>query len=382
MITLIHGNAFNIPLADKTVQCCITSPPYWGLRDYGIDGQLGLESTPEEYVEKLVAVFREVWRVMRDDGVLFLNMGDTYNSSPGNQQSNNVGARGSKAMGRIKRQIDGLKPKDLCGIPWRVAFALQADGWYLRSDIIWAKPNPMPESVRDRPTKSHEYLFLLSKSEKYYYDAEAIREGNQVYFRKAGGYKNHHLQMIDDYSSNKGKGGFADSDVMTVGHNRRTVWTIPTEPYKGAHFATFPPALVEPCILAGTSKKGCCSICGKPWERAMEKTSSTMNIRVRDAKKGILQKKSGFDESATEDEIVNYGKEELGETKTLGWQPTCTHDAPPVPCTVLDPFAGTATVGVVAAKHSRNFVGIELKSEYIELAKKRIAGTQIYLSIT
>jgi len=232
-------------LVDGSVQCCITSPPYWGLRDYGVEGQIGLERTPEEYVARLVEVFREVRRVLRDDGTLWLNLGDSYNGSGG--AGGDYGPGGLKE-GQPKypgRHIMALKPKDLVGIPWRVAFALQDDGWYLRSDIIWHKPNPMPESVRDRPTKAHEYMFLLAKSRKYYYDADAVREP----CTGAGWAKSH--------ADKAGHGnGATGHDIRfgchPLGRNRRDVWTIPTRPYKGAHFATFPPALVEPCLLAGS----------------------------------------------------------------------------------------------------------------------------------
>lgn len=233
---------------DGVIQTCITSPPYWGLRDYGVEGQLGLEPTPEEYVAKMVEVFREVRRVLRDDGTLWLNLGDSYandakwGGKTGGKQSylpdNDI-----RGCGRGKRKT-GLKPKDLVGIPWMVAFALRADGWYLRSDIIWSKPNPMPESVTDRPTKAHEYLFLLAKSQKYYYDVEAIAEdlavpphapGN----RKLDASRNDHDQMEKVWGSS-GK------------RNKRSVWTIATQPFSQAHFATFPEKLIERCILAGS----------------------------------------------------------------------------------------------------------------------------------
>lgn len=218
-----------------SVQTCVTSPPYWGLRDYGVKGQIGLEKTPGEYVEKLVTVFREVRRVLKDDGTLWLNLGDSYAGGGPHHGAKNTGKsatnRGS-ITGIDRLPIAGLKSKDLVGIPWRVAFALQSDGWYLRSDIIWAKPNPMPESVRDRPTKAHEYLFLLSKSPRYYYDADAIREPCVDGMR-----------MPKKWNNPKGK-------------NKRTVWTITPKPYRGAHFATFPPQLIEPCILAGAPAGG------------------------------------------------------------------------------------------------------------------------------
>jgi DNA modification methylase len=237
----------------ESVQCVVTSPPYWGLRDYGVDGQIGLEATPEEYVATMVDVFREVRRVLRDDGTVWLNLGDSYNNfrvSTNGQRVHNREQRG-KPPGRraVSRK---LKEKDLVGIPWRVAFALQADGWWLRQDIIWAKPNPMPESVTDRCTKAHEYLFLLSKAARYYYDAEAIKEpdsGQQhartVYagagsLEPSGGLRSAHGNLWGDESKNG------------QGRNKRSVWTVATAPYAEAHFATFPPKLIEPCILAGS----------------------------------------------------------------------------------------------------------------------------------
>lgn len=231
-----------------SVHCAVTSPPYWGLRNYGHEGQIGLERTPDEYVARMVEVFREVRRVLRDDGTLWLNLGDSYamstkgSSGRGEKQVTN---KGTLLEDRSWAIPQGLKPKDLVGIPWRVAFALQADGWYLRSEIIWHKPNPMPESVRDRPTKAHEQVFLLAKSERYYYDADAVREpsihagklvkGMGKKFAGVPGYETHVVgdRMVQDR------------------RNRRSVWSIATRPYRGAHFAVFPPKLAEPCILAG-----------------------------------------------------------------------------------------------------------------------------------
>lgn len=241
---------------DKSVHCCVTSPPYWGLRDYGVSGQHGLEKTPEEYVAKMVEVFREVRRVLRDDGTLWLNLGDSYGGErkTGRNDSVRQGVKtgGNFEAGPISHVCSGLKPKDLVGIPWRVAFALQADGWYLRQDIIWSKPNPMPESVTDRCTKSHEYIFLMSKSAKYWYDADAVKEAATSIPHAPGNRK----------APESGMGGAANiGDVTKVWgadgqRNRRSVWHISTRPYKGAHFATFPPALIEPCIKAGCPEGG------------------------------------------------------------------------------------------------------------------------------
>jgi len=237
-------------LPDASVQCCVTSPPYWGLRDYGIDSQLGLEPTPDAYVASMVAVFREVRRVLRDDGTLWMNMGDSYATSPAGNFGKDMpapadGGRYRENKPKMDWARSGLKPKDLVGIPWRVAFALQADGWYLRSDIIWHKPNPMPESVTDRPTKSHEYVFLLTKSARYFYDAEAIKEV-ALYPDGMNGRQPVKSPHGQGFSAGRSTG------ASTGGRNCRSVWTITTQPYPDAHFATFPEALPERCITAGT----------------------------------------------------------------------------------------------------------------------------------
>ena len=248
---LINANALAIPLADQSVQCVVTSPPYYGLRNYGVDGQIGLEVTPDEYIANLVAVFRECKRILRDDGILWVNIGDSYNGSAPNQSGQNGYNDGRE--NRDKRYstggVNGLKPKDLIGIPWMLAFALRADGWYLRQDIIWAKPNPMPESVKDRCTKSHEYIFLLSKSARYYYDSEAIAEPSMQLGKTAirfGGDK--YGDDPDPKYATKSGNEYTDSGMR----NKRDVWFVSTKPYKGAHYATFPEKLVEPCILAGS----------------------------------------------------------------------------------------------------------------------------------
>ena len=292
---LYEGDCLDIlpTLEAGSVHWCVTSPPYYGLRDYGHDGQIGLEETPEAYVEKMVQVFREVRRVLRDDGTVWLNLGDSYASS--GPKSNNNGLGGStlttgttmprrEEVERLKGKSlpgsipDGLKPKDLIGIPWRVALALQADGWWLRQDIIWHKPNPMPESVTDRCTKAHEYIFLLSKSARYYYDAEAVKEESL------------------DPESYRPRGKRNADGKMYPTRNRRSVWTVTTQPFKGAHFATFPPKLIEPCVLAGC----------------------------------------------------------------------------PVGGTVLDPFNGAGTTGLVALQNGRRYVGVELNPDYLEMARQRI----------
>jgi len=244
------------PLENESVQCVVTSPPYWGLRDYGVSGQIGLERTPDEYVAKLVAVFREVRRALRKDGVVFLNLGDCYATGGG---SGGVGH--SAQVGSTRARVQGagllghgLKPKDLVGIPWRVAFALQADGWWLRSDIVWAKPNPMPESIRDRPTRAHEFVFLFTKSARYYWDQDAIREPAAAASRARYAYA---FPGAPDGLAQPNGGERLRPEGMrefTGTANARTVWTIATEPYPGAHFATFPTELARRCVLAGSRK--------------------------------------------------------------------------------------------------------------------------------
>jgi DNA modification methylase len=294
---LIQADARMLPLRDGCVDCVVTSPPYFGLRDYGLANQIGLEPTPDAYVAAMVMVFRELRRVLKDSGTVWLNLGDSYNGGGragsdkalnGKQGSN----RGSLLM--IGRPIDapGLEAKQLLGIPWRVAFALQADGWYLRSDIIWSKPNPMPESVTDRPTKAHEYLFLLAKSERYFYDAAAIAELADV---NRAGRLERTFSTSDARSTMRHDVGRAV--LRTETRNKRSVWTVTTMPYAGAHFATMPEALVEPCILAG------CPLGGL----------------------------------------------------------------------VLDPFIGSGTVGAVAERLGRRWVGVDLNPAYHRLAKKRTA---------
>ena len=262
-------------LPDGVIHCCVTSPPYWGLRDYGVEGQYGLEETPEMYVAKMMELFHEVKRVLRDDGTLWLNLGDSFASgkgtcyNPGGGETSLGQDRKAENVHPLDRgnkstlALSGLKPKDLVGIPWRVAFALQADGWYLRSDIIWAKPNPMPESVTDRPTKAHEYVFLLAKSQKYYYDADAIKEPvayatvaragavNNAKARKDGGSAENQCGLTPQQQTN----WYSKIDEKSS-RNKRSVWTVTTKPYSEAHFATYPPDLIEPMIKAGCPKGG------------------------------------------------------------------------------------------------------------------------------
>ena len=358
---------------DECVDCVVTSPPYWGLRDYGVAGQLGLEKTPEEYVAKMVEVFREVKRVLKKEGTLWLNLGDSYNSQGTNMpryfdgRENNpdeIVANNSKIINK------NLKPKDLCGIPWRVALALQADGWWLRQDIIWAKPNPMPESVTDRCTKAHEYVFLMTKNQHYYFDAEAIKEkadydGRKDTVMKGGGkyaesdFSPMNVQGVWVHSKGHERWPYKDEDGVPI-RNRRSVWTIPTQSFSGAHFATFPEKLIEPMIKAGTSEKGCCAKCGRAWVRVVEKERYA-------TRSGLSQK--------TDD--LNYDtKRHCTDVKTIGWRPTCKCNAEIVPPVVCDIFMGSGTVALVAKKLGVNYVGIELNPKYIAMAEKRINGVE------
>ena len=347
IIQLYLADAMSLPIPDNSVDCVVTSPPYWGLRDYSTEGQLGLEETFEEWVVNMVAVFREVWRVLKPTGTVWMNLGDSYAANgttggggavdtrtDGRKTTPGDKVRGRKPEVRNARRI-GLKAKDLVGIPWRVAFALQADGWYLRSDIIWSKPNPMPESVTDRPTKAHEYVFLLTKSPRYYYDADAIREAHtmtswtsdsdskglnnanvreharfeQKLYNPSGRNKRTVWEIDTKYpdatyggggTSFKGHSGHYKADGTIIdnplGKNKRTVWNIPTQPYPEAHFATYPEKLVEPCILAGCPQDG----------------------------------------------------------------------------VVLDPFVGSGTTLLVAQRLGRKGIGTDISKEYLQLAEKRI----------
>lgn len=365
-------------LAAESAHCVVTSPPYWGLRDYGTEpvawgdgwvGSLGLEPTPEMYVTHILEVFREVRRVLRPDGTLWLNLGDSY-AHGGNgardeerwpkQHRNNGGDR----IQHAKKGAE-LKPKDLAMLPAEVALMLRGDGWWLRSDIIWAKPNPMPESVTDRPTIAHEHVFLLTPGERYFYDAEAVREPGEPYRVKQpdgwdtgpGGHGSFHRN---------GRDAGRTSDEVRSGRNLRSVWTIATQPYPEAHFATFPEELARRCIAAGTSERGCCPVCGAPWRRVMKRTA--MVVREGPGRAGLR----GAAPNAASRTAITGTMLAPATAITTGWQPTCAHGAEAVPCTVLDPFAGSGTTLAVADMLGRRSIGIELKPEYIRLIVERV----------
>lgn len=362
-------------MPSESVHCVVTSPPYWGLRDYKVDGQIGIESTPEAYVAKMVEIFAEVWRVLRDDGTLWLNLGSSYaggipgSGGSGITSSKQVTNRGAYFRDELATQSFGnFKAKDLIPIPWMVAMALQSQGWYLRSDIIWHKPNPMPESVRDRPTKSHEYIFLLTKAERYWYDAEAIKE-ESVDIESYEGRRPRNAGQMDSVDSKNYKfhGSVDDNGHLKYGQtymtrNKRSVWTVATQGYSGAHFATFPPKLIEPCILAGCPGR-CCPICGRGYERVVERTPMVIDRSERTHELGRTRS-SGTMVAPP-------------QTHTLGFQPACNCGAADgVAGTVLDPFAGSGTTGEVALKLNRKAILIELNTDYCGLIRERIKSLQ------
>ena len=356
-------------LPDESVHTCITSPPYWGLRAYrGDAGMIGLEPTFDEHLENLVAVFREVRRVLRSDGTLWLNYGDAYAHSGGGGNGATGGldkstlAAPMAPVGTTPQRANlpaGFKPKDLMMMPARVAMALQADGWWLRSEIVWHKPNPMPESCTDRPTSAHEKVFLLSKSARYFYDAEAVRVAAIRAGETAGGRR-----------SFEGQPNPVSGEVPSAA-NLRNVWTIATHAYSGAHFATFPPALVEPCIKAGTSAKGACGECGAPWVR---ETSKTVEHTSGSGRSGRQPKGKHEGSEQAESGTYDIRMGPVVHTATTGWSPSCECDAgEPVPAVVLDIFAGSGTVGLVADRLQRDAILIEINAEYAEMARARIA---------
>jgi len=371
---IVKGDALAVlrTFPSGSVQCVVTSPPYWGLRDYSEIGQYGLEATPEAHVAVMVEVFREVRRVLRDDGVCWVNYGDCYAAgglgAGGDKQQTNWGSGHGDHADKPRKAPPGLKPKDLVGMPWRVAFALQADGWWLRADCIWAKPNPMPESVTDRPTKSHEYVFLLTKRAKYFYDAEAVREDKAPATVGDPRTNGHGHRRDRDYPGAPSNDG-TNLGGPEGGRNLRTVWEIATQPYPGAHFATFPEALVERCIRAGTSEKGACPACGAPWVRVVEKH---LVPTVKAGQRFVYDGRDGNGHEAG-DQGSNRARDGhkagfIRADETTGWRPSCECMAPgfavmaptPIPCVVLDPFAGSGTVGLVAYREGREFVGIDL----------------------
>jgi len=377
--TIIQGDVLERlkQLPNDYVQTVITSPPYFGLRDYGVTGQIGLEETPQAYIDKLVAVFREGRRVLRPDGTLWLNIGDSYAGSGKGGQSEEKRSENWQPTYMNKGLTPrGYKPKDLMMIPARLAIALQSDGWYLRSQIIWHKPNCMPESVEDRPTTSHEYVFLLAKSEKYYYDADAIREPVSLAHIEKWGTATPERKPPKTHIGleiTRIQGEATTYGAHPLGRNKRSVWSVSTHNYEGAHFATFPPKLIEPMILAGTAPRAC-EHCGAPWERVTER------IQFGKAPSATKFDKTmqGGPLSGSRQAYRAMGLEGPPAPITTGWQPTCTcTNEGTGRCIVLDPFMGSGTVALVAIQHARHWLGIELSPDYVALAQKRIACVQV-----
>ena len=415
---IIHADVLDglRQLPSESVQTIITSPPFWELRNYGIDGQIGLENSPDAWAARLVEVFREARRVLRKDGTFWLECGDCYASTP-----NGRSAAATKAAGGDDRAfrdkpfntaIGSIKPKDLIGLPWLLAFALRADGWWLRSDIIWHKPNPMPTSQTDRPTTSKSYLFLLTKAERYFYDADAIREPNlpESVKRLEYGINDPRGWRTGAVPISGGKPAFYMNDA---GRNKRDVWTIPTQAsnfdfcldcktyYEGPmrsrisrskdaegnihricykcgaedawvdHYAMFAEDLVKPCILAGTSEKGACPKCSAGWVRIAE---ASYHNDTTTSGRPALGNNVKCGEASGAFKMQNRTRK---YSTTIGWEPSCSchgvTEADLVPCVVLDPFAGAATTLLVALKLGRCGIGIELNPGYVELAHKRLA---------
>lgn len=324
------------------------------------------------YVCSMVETFGLVRQLLRDDGTLWLNLGDSYQTtSGGGQQVAQTNTGAGLASKRATSKQTGLKGKDLIGIPWRVAFALQEDGWYLRSEIIWHKPNPMPESVNDRPTRAHEHLFLLSKRPRYFYDAEAIKESASSPpspFRNGRKYLDHVADGDTNHSDRNGEVPPLEWDGR---RNKRSVWTVATAPYSGAHFATFPPELVEPCVMAGTSEWGCCPACGAPWRRDVERERKPTRPGLDT--KAPAQCAPGRGHAGSQVCGNRDPQRHCTETRTVGWRQGCKCPAAePAPCTVLDPFSGACTTGLVALRLGRRFIGIDLNGDYLEMGRKRL----------
>lgn len=424
-------------MPDESIQCVMTSPPYWGLRDYGVEGMIGLEPTLEGHLAKIVEVFGEVRRVLRDDGTLWMNYGDAYSSGPSSKASTkqeaedarvraktkgyNVGGWGASdgaSSGIDRCSVDtGLAAKQRLLMPARVALALQADGWWIRSEIVWAKGvsfcptysgSCMPSSVRDRPTDSHEMIYLLSKAPRYFYDADAVREKAKYGRREWSGGASEVMATVGsgDGSSRVGNATVKGGDPST-GRNIRTVWTIPEgereeykqflewkaarqgeltstwvinpKGYKEAHFATFPDKLVEPCVKAGTSERGACSECGAPWVRVVDQQENVHPGSSHDHKTDLVGHGAHRRGDGKPAGTVMAERWKAGRARTTtGWEPTCEHadpytgSVPTVPCVVLDPFSGSGTTGAVAVRLGRSYIGIELNPEYAALSRKRI----------
>src|SRR5665213_2228257 len=401
---IICGDALTVlrELPDGIVHTCVTSPPYFNLRDYKIEGQMGLEESPEEYVQKMVEVFREVKRVLHDSATLWINIGDSYASNPESGGKQSLLMTGSEHKRTPKKgyvRPVGLKPKDLVGVPWRLAFALQAEGFYLRSDIIWQKLNPMPSSVLDRPTCSKEYIFLLAKSQKYFYDIDSIKEpathettkmpdgwdtGDGVH----GSIHRNGREKGAKVNKQRGHGrqhaGFTDRwDAMTKAEqcsgmrNKRDVWTVATKPFKDSHFATVPAKFISSCCLSGSKPVGVCRECGAPPRQVYEKveplelvkaSSKMSELPDEHGQKRIQQRVKAARNAGAEHDPPFAGK------AAIGWESSCKCNVGTVPALVLDPFSGSGTTGLVANGRGRNYIGVELNPDYISMSERRLAN--------
>ena len=379
---ILCANANAIPLADESVHCCMFSPPYWGLRVYdgcpetdwadGWRGCLGLEPGVDLFIEHMMAVMSEVWRVLRADGTCWVNLGDSYGGGKMTEDTAGEGGHWSDLNGKKDRLCQQVKRKDLCLVPFRFALAAQAAGWWVRSDLIWSKPNPMPESCTDRPSRAHEYVFLLSKRARYFYDGEAIREN----------YAPASIERAN-YQVNK-IGGSMETGQMQVasrgertecpkpnasGRNARDVWSIPTQSYSGAHFATWPERLVERMILAGTSAKGVCEHCGAPWVRVIDKRFEAQED---------VSPERGVRATESLDGSSGWAGSPRGATisKATGWRAgcDCADNCGSGRAVVLDPFCGSGTTVAVANRMGRCGVGLDISGKYLdEQARKRVA---------
>jgi len=373
-------------IPDNSIHCIVTSPPYFNLRDYNVAGQLGLEPTLSEYLANQVAVFDECRRALHPSGILFLNMGDSYAASSKSRTSDHTknstlqGAKATQAFCQPNKLVEGFKPKDLMGVPWRLAIALQDAGWYLRSDIIWSKTNAMPESIRDRPSKAHEYIFMLTKSRKYFYDIDAERTPQKSIGQRHEGKSGYR----EGHDSKRGGFKTMTRSLHPDGSGLRSVWTVSVGRYKHAHFATFPKKLIVPCIRVGSSAKGVCPSCLEPWKR----TVKTIRVATRpgtnakaptgwDTGKGAH---GNFHKDGRRQKELEVGNRDSQRHCTqripTGWKPGCQCGfEETIPATVFDPYLGSGTTMQVAIEEGRRCIGVELNPKYCKLIDRRMETT-------